>query len=378
VIFGNEIYMPTLNFMGDVMFGELLENYRRGLRATLEKKNIDPFEFAGPILAEADVNVINLESVFSDSSCLKKPFSEILISPEKYIGLLANHNINVVNTANNHALDHGRDAFLRSLELLESHGIIVIGYRRSGFFQEDPEIKEHGGLRIGFLGYNISNFPDSEKVGHVDRIKQVIERTRGSVDKLVLSIHWGEEYTNIPPPYVVEFGRELLEAGCDIVHGHHSHQVQGVARERGGIFAPSLGNFIFDQKVARNRITAILRVEIDESGALSHRHLPFYMNSLYQPEKAPEYETYLIDISEKLRKSFEESSTRNFAAEVEEKVKRGHRNNRIRMRVKMLAHFWDYLPYAGRILKMKLSKDRIFSVIQGVNEESAARRKPEE
>ena len=156
--------MPTLNFMGDVMFGELLENLRRGLRTILEKEGIDPFEFAAPFLEKEALNVINLETVFSDSSRLSKPFSEILISTERSADYLADNNINIVNTANNHALDHGKGAFERSLDILKSRGITVIGYRKGRFFQKDPEVIDSGGLKIGFLGYNISNFPENTTV----------------------------------------------------------------------------------------------------------------------------------------------------------------------------------------------------------------------
>lgn len=356
--------MPTINFMGDVMFGELLENFRRGLRTTLERDNIDPFEFAAPFLGKEDLNVINLETVFSDSSRLGKPFSEILISTERSADYLADNNINIVNTANNHALDHGKGAFERSLDILKSRGITVIGYRKGRFFQKDPEVIDSGGLKIGFLGYNISNFPDSERISQIERIREVIRRSREGVDKLVISMHWGEEYTNIPPPFVVKAGREILEEGADIIHGHHSHQIQGVIQDGDRVFAPSLGNFIFDQKVKKNRITAILRVEIGDSGELSHRYIPFYMNSRYQPENTPGNEAYLKEINDYLAASYGKEPSPRLASRVKENVRKGHRGNRIRMRVKMLAHFWDYLPYLGALARMRSGEEKMFSVIE--------------
>lgn len=345
------------------MFGELLENFRRGLRTTLEKRSVDPFENVAPVLKRAELNVINLECVFSDWSIRKKPFSEILISPNKFIIHLVENNINIVNTANNHALDHGREAFEDSLDLLTHHGIKVIGYGRKGLFQEEPAVMVLEGKRIGFLGYNISNFPDADKKRQVDRILDVVSGVRSSLDTIVVSMHWGEEYTNVPPPYVIEFGKELLGAGCDIIHGHHSHQIQGVIQEGNRIFAPSLGNFIFDQKVGRNRITAILQVKIDEQGEQAFRYMPFYMNDRYQPVEAPAYEGYIEEINGYLADCFEGAADR-YARAVEEHVRKGHRENRIRMRVKMLAHFWDYLPYAKRIIQFKRGSENIFSVIK--------------
>jgi poly-gamma-glutamate synthesis protein (capsule biosynthesis protein) len=356
--------MVKINFMGDVMFGELLENYHRGLKTVIEKRNIDPFEHVGPVLKEADLNVINLECVFSDTSILEKPFSEILISPERFVRYLTDNNINVVNTANNHALDHGKKEFEKSVGILKNNGINVIGYDTGCFFQEEPVVVEAGERKIGFLGYNISNFPDPDKKRSIDRIKVVATGARQSVDTLVVSMHWGEEYTNIPPPYVVEFGKDLIAVGVDILCGHHSHRIQGVLKDRNRIFAPSLGNFIFDQKVERNRITAILQVQMDEDGGLAFRYMPFYMNDLYQPVEAPEYEGYIDEINVYLEDCYEKGAADRHSGTVEKNVRKGHRENRVRMRIRMLAHFWDYLPYVRRILAFKRSGESMYSVIK--------------
>ena len=294
---------------------------------------------------------------------LKKPFSEILISPRQFVIHLAGNNINIVNTANNHALDHGRSAFEESLDLLALHGIAVIGYTKKGFFQEEPVVMQLDGRRIGFFGYNISNFPDVEKRRHVARIGRVISNARSSLDTLVLSMHWGEEYTNIPPSYVVGFGKSLFDAGCDIIHGHHSHQIQGVIQVGNKVFAPSLGNFIFDQKVEENRITAMLQVRIDGE-EVSNTYDIYYMNELYQPVPAPLHEGYIDEINGYLVECYAEGGASKYEETVRRNVGAGHRKNRYRMRKRMLAHFWDYLPYLHRIIGFKLGGEAVYSVFR--------------
>lgn len=354
--------MIRMNFMGDVMFGELLETYRRGLISTLDRTGADPFEHVRPVLGEGDLNVINLECVLSDRSILDKPFSEILIAPERFLRFLTDNGINVVTTANNHALDHGGEALARSVELLDEAGIAVMGYRPGTYFQEEPVQLEVLGRRIGFLGYNISNFPDADRKRTVDRIRSVVKEARDGLDTLVVSMHWGEEYSNIPPAYVVEFGRGILEAGCDILHGHHSHQIQGVARLDGRIFAPSLGNFVFDQMVPRNRITAVLKVSL-EGDSLAYEYLPYFMNDRFQPVPSPEHRPYLEEITGYLTSCLESGDGGGFEARIAAMVRNGHRRNRIRMRLKMLAHFWDYLPHRDKIQAFRRSDVKMFSVI---------------
>ncbi len=348
--------------MGDVMFAELLETYRRGLITTLDRGGIDPFEHARPVLDRGDLNVINLECVLSDRSRLHKPFSEILIAPERSIRFLSGNRINVVTTANNHALDHGIDALKRSIELLESHGIAVMGYRPGTCFQSTPVIVPVRGRRIGFLGYNISNFPSEDRRRVVDRIKGALAEARGSVDTLVVSMHWGEEYSHIPPPHVIRFGREILDAGCDILHGHHAHQIQGVLRDGNRIFAPSLGNFVFDQMIHSNRITAILSVSI-EGDAPDFEFLPYYLNRRFQPEPAPRYAVHIERLNRYLAESYAPGSEDRYAEIIRARVRQGHRRNRIRMRLKMLGRFPIYLPYRREIQAYRASRKKLFSVV---------------
>lgn len=350
--------------MGDVMFGELLETLGNGLISTLERTGADPFAKARPLLDEGDFNVANLECVLSDRSALAPPFSRILISPERYVRFLVDNRINVVTTANNHALDHGTAAFARSCDLLRERGVAVIGYDKGRYFQDEPVVLRAGGRAVGFLGYNIANFPAPDREAVVARATAAVARARPAVDTLVVSIHWGEEYTHVPPPYVVGYGKRLLEAGCDILHGHHSHQIQGVLGDGRQVFAPSLGNFVFDQKIARNRITAVLQVQVAAEG-LAHRYLPHRLNDRYQPEPAPELAGYLAQLDTELRECWE-GRGESLAAAVAARVRAGHNRNRVRMRAMMLAHFWDYLPYARQILGFRQSRKKIFSVVDSL------------
>ena len=285
--------------MGDIMLGDLLETYRRGLRRAIDQGHIDPLASVAPVLARSQLNIANLECVLSDYSRHAPPFSEILIAPERDIELLTKNHINAVTVANNHALDHGLAAFERSFDLLREHGILVFGYAPGVWFQEEPVLVTRSDRRIGLLGYNVANFPVPDRERVIANIEAVVKNVRASVDTLIVSIHWGEEYTNIPPSYVLEYGLRIIGAGVDIVHGHHSHQVQGVVVVDGSVLAPSLGNFVFDQLVPGNRITALLTVDVTDS-TLHHHYVSYYINDDYQPEPAPMHQDYLEDLSKRL------------------------------------------------------------------------------
>jgi poly-gamma-glutamate synthesis protein (capsule biosynthesis protein) len=80
-----------------------------------------------------------------------------------------------------------------------------------------------------------------------------IRALRQSADLVIVAVHWGS------PPYwlspfqgrMVEYqqplGRAFVEAGADVVFGHHSHALNGVEVYQGKPIVYSAGNFIFER-----------------------------------------------------------------------------------------------------------------------------------
>ena len=170
---------------------------------------------------------------------------------------------NVVSVANNHALDYGRKVFEDSLERLKKNGIEYIG---GGFNSNETfsvKIKEIKGTKIGFLAYTYPKFngiyipwkPTERESGvavierkELEKIKEDIKKAKKEVDILVISSHWGEEYSSKPNEEQIFFDRAFIDAGADLVIGHHPHVVQPLEKYKNGWIAYSLGNFVFDSK----------------------------------------------------------------------------------------------------------------------------------
>lgn len=85
----------------------------------------------------------------------------------------------------------------------------------------------------------------------VERARAAIEQARRSADAVIVSIHWG-----VPPGWAAPFqgiladyqqplGRALVDAGADLILGHHPHTLHGVEIYRGKFIAYSLGHFVF-------------------------------------------------------------------------------------------------------------------------------------
>jgi len=360
--------MIKINFVGDIMLGELLENYKKGVKTLIEKHKISPFEFCSKILKNANINIGNLECILSKKSHYNKPFSDILRSNPEYIKILKSNNINVLNTANNHALDHGRIAFYDNLHNLNKKNIKYFGYTKQSLFQTKPLIISYDNIKLGFLGYNIANFTNLNIHKHITRIKNVIKVNKENCDILILSMHWGYEYTNIPSPKIVKLGKQLLSHGVDILYGHHSHRIQGILKIGNKIFAPSLGNFIFDDNRAPQRITGILQIKIDNKSKINYKLIPCYINNKFQPIPNHSMESYYDRINKKLELLYfldNEKKLNNLENHIYLQSRKYHKINSLRVRKRFIKYFYNYFPYISRIFWNKIIRKRNYFSLVG-------------
>jgi poly-gamma-glutamate synthesis protein (capsule biosynthesis protein) len=82
-------------------------------------------------------------------------------------------------------------------------------------------------------------------------------RAELGADFVVVSVHWGTEFEAHPAPGQIEAAHLLVDAGADLVLGHHPHVLQDIERYHGGVIAYSLGNFVFDEGFLSRRQTIV-------------------------------------------------------------------------------------------------------------------------
>jgi poly-gamma-glutamate synthesis protein (capsule biosynthesis protein) len=99
-------------------------------------------------------------------------------------------------------------------------------------------------------------------------------KAEGRADVIVVSVHAGTEFSEEPQPSLRRFYEGLVEAGADIVLGHHPHVLQPVVWHHGKPIAQSLGNFIFGQGRAWTGLSAIVRFAIAPGGSTRVSAIP--------------------------------------------------------------------------------------------------------
>lgn len=160
----------------------------------------------------------------------------------------------VVSLANNHSLDYGKVALAETVDNLEKQHVTPVGAGRTLADARSLRIITIRGVKVGFLAY-LGLFPavvplreGEPGVAMADPvvIKREVEAARKKVDFLIVSVHAGKEYTFVHTARQAEIAHTAIDAGADLVIGHHPHVVQDVETYKGKQIFYSLGNFVFN------------------------------------------------------------------------------------------------------------------------------------
>lgn len=251
----------TLMFGGDVTLAD----------AFAERVGTD-YEWAFGNLEEyrqADLAMVNLENPLTEATRARPGQQTWKASPE-FVKVLTAGGIDIVNLANNHTMDYEGSGLVETLKTLADSGIQAVGAGENITEARRPTIMEVKGQRIAYLGYYDSDFDIADQgVAGINPLKEAqvaedIKAIRDQVDWVVVNYHWGIELSNYPANWQMDLARFTIDAGADVVVGHHPHVLQGAEVYKGRPIIYSLGNFIFGGNSQSDYETAILRVALKD------------------------------------------------------------------------------------------------------------------
>jgi len=276
----------TMVFVGDIMLS-------RGIGKIMAEQNnwLYPFEHVREYLQKADLVFGNLEGPISGRGRNQGSIYSFNADPYAVQGLVDSH-VSVLSVANNHIFDYGRDAFLDTLAVLNLSGIDAVG---GGVNFEDAHrtlVRDIKGTKVAFLAHtNLlpRSFGEKDSVpatSYLDEeiMKHDIGAAKTLADIVVVSFHWGDEYSTKHNDWQERIAHEAIDAGATLVVGHHPHVVQEVEEYHGGYIAYSLGNFIFDQNFSPDTNKGlILEVKVDDKKITGIKTTGVSFNSSFQP-----------------------------------------------------------------------------------------------
>lgn len=249
--------------------------------------NIAPgFEQLVERLRAAHLAIGNFEMPLTRGGDRQEKLLTIRADPEvaEDVGRLG---LDVVTVANNHSHDYGWAGLSETMELLQRQGLQVIGAGPTRAAAAQPAICRLPECTVGVLPFSCLLPPGAgalddragispirveswtsldpayvmEEPGDAAAItlhtrvseealahaQQCVQRAREQVDFLIVTIHWGFGAGDELADYQQPLGHALIDAGADIVHGHHVHTVHPVELYRGKLILYGLGTFVGQQ-----------------------------------------------------------------------------------------------------------------------------------
>jgi poly-gamma-glutamate capsule biosynthesis protein CapA/YwtB (metallophosphatase superfamily) len=190
--------------------------------------------------------------------------------------------LELVSFAGNHCMDWGPEGLLDTLDNLDRAGALQVGTGRTIHAARAPVIVERRGVRIGMIAVNsilpMNYWADEtrpgcaplrahtvyEQIEHdqpgtparvhtyshrgdLEALLAAIRDLRAQVDVVILSHHAGIHFVpSVIPDYQRDVAHAAIDAGADLVLGHHAHILKGIEIYKGRVIAYSLANFAID------------------------------------------------------------------------------------------------------------------------------------
>ena len=267
----------TLAFAGDLHF-------EGRVSALVRPGGLDALR---PVLAGADVSVVNLETAITDRGTPQPKTYHFRTTPQALV-TLQQAGVDVVSMANNHAVDFGADGLADTLAARAASPIPVVGIGADETAALAPAVFTVHGVSVAVLAstqvddFTAATFPaTATRAGVAQNVRSnaallaAVRAARARYDVVVVYLHWGTDYTTCPDPAQERTERDLEQAGVDVVVGGHAHRVQGYGW-RGRTFVQyGLGNFVWlSTRAAIDTWSGVQTVTVDLARAVAQRDGP--------------------------------------------------------------------------------------------------------
>ena len=240
-------------------------------------------ELIAPTLRQADIRLGQCERTYSERGWAPQfatgPTGHHSRLHPRFAGVWDAAGIDIVSVASNHAMDWGPEALIDTVDLFRSKGKMVIGGGKDDEEARAPAIVDRNGVKIAFLAYcsvlrdgqasgkgkagiaplraHTHYLPEEFQPGTPPRIVTIpyeedvkamqedIRKAKQKADAVVLSIHWGLRH--VPKTictYQPPIAHAAIDAGADLIIGHHAHSIKAIEVYKGKVCFYSVGNLM--------------------------------------------------------------------------------------------------------------------------------------
>ena len=278
-------YKVSLFAVGDALIHDAVYKDAKTEEIGADGYNIYNFkpmlEYIAPLAKSHDLSFYNQETIIGGKNLGLSNYPMFNSPDEIGLDMLAS-GFNIVNLATNHTMDKGVKGATYSANFWEKQDAYVTGSYTSEEKRNNIQIKEKNGITYAVLGYTYgtNGLPvpkgyeylvnvwsvngENSYQEYKETVKQDIQKVRDKVDLLIVSMHWGNEYTHIPTWYEQDAAQFLADQGVDIIIGTHPHVIQPIEYINKTLVIYSLGNFISSQNEENTRVGMMVSLDVNK------------------------------------------------------------------------------------------------------------------
>ena len=241
-----ESFPENKNKVKMIFFGDLMLD--RYVKEKIEKHGFDYLlkNLAGEenrFFQGVDLISCNLEGTVTNNGAHYPPIMsyDFAFAPS-VVAQLKKYRFNYFNLANNHFADQGERGIIETRQNLDKLGFDYVGCRDGQVGECSHKAMEISGQKVGLAGFSMVY-----RQFDLEKAASVVKNLASATDLVIVQIHWGKEYEHQFSPEQQKTAHALIDAGADVIIGHHPHVIQGIEIYKNKPIFYSLGNFIFDQ-----------------------------------------------------------------------------------------------------------------------------------
>ena len=319
----------SLIMVGDnLIHSSIYEEANRN--ANYESYDFKPmYKMIKSIVSNYDIAYYNQETIIGGSEIGLSSYPAFN-SPYEVADAMIDAGFNLVSLATNHTLDRGKQAVLNSRNYWNSkENVLAVGSYSSQEEKNKIDIRESNGITYTMLNYTYGtnginvqedenylvniwpmngNNPekDIEYQNYKQQVLEDIKRVRDKVDVLLVAMHWGIEYQNMPNAYQKDAAKFLSDNGVDIIVGTHPHVIEPIDYINNTLVIYSLVNFASAHEVVNmdNRVGLMTSLEIEKDLKTNKITIKNLENELLYMYYTNEYKDFLIVPFSKIDNSY--------------------------------------------------------------------------
>lgn len=223
-----------------------------------------------PIVKKHDLAFYNQETILGGTNLGLSSYPAFN-SPQEVGEAFTSVGFNLVSLANNHTLDIGKKGVISSNDYWKTKkDVMTSGSANSLQEKNNIQIKELNGIKYTLLAYTTTTngiTPSNSYYVNVyseEQVKKDIDKVKNKVDLLLVSMHWGTEYSIDVSAEQENIANYLSSLGVDIIIGHHPHVIEPIDYIDETLVIYSLGNFLSGQEGIDRRIGMMVSVDIEK------------------------------------------------------------------------------------------------------------------